>query len=196
MSVSPEHEQLARAYLTEQLGEDAPEALTEVACFTDSPLEGEGAMTIYAFSAGIGGNPTESFFVVAGVTAPNYYPAWDLSPDEIFSLHLGTRFMLVLEVQQLPLAEVPPSATQDIRTVLNGVITDRTIGELEPVVAFRAAGYTHLVCRCHIGDQDTYVLGGNLPLGIYPRLELPAHVIYRLHLGNVIRREDSDGPPE
>ena len=43
-----------------------------------------------------------------------------------------------------------------------------------------------------IGPETVYVFGGDLPLGIYRQIHLPPQVVYRVHLGNVLRLEIED----
>ena len=90
----------ALGYLREQLKDAAPSELSNPRLFERSPLEGEGATVVFEFVADVGGRGAERHFVVVGLTEPNYYPAYGLDADEAFSLHLGTRFMLLIGVAQ------------------------------------------------------------------------------------------------
>ncbi|MBI4581184.1 MAG: hypothetical protein HY718_15890 [Planctomycetes bacterium] len=196
MSDVSAHKQMALDFLAGELGRDAPRDLTAAATFDEHPLEKEGCVTVFAFDASIGGNPVEPFYVVAGETSTNYYPQWGLDPEQIYDVHLGTRFMLVVEVQQLPLAELPPTLESDARDRLAGVVPGAPVAEFRPVAAFVAEGHKHAVCRARIADEEVHVLAGDLPLGIYRLINLPPHVVYRLHLGNIIRMERDDGTEE
>lgn len=91
----------ALAYLAEAFGEAAPARLENPVVFPRSPLEGEGATAAFEFTADRGGRGPERYYVFVGRTEPNYYPAYDLSAEEAFELHLGTRFMLVMGVAQV-----------------------------------------------------------------------------------------------
>ncbi len=186
------HEPLARDYLARELGDAAPDHLVFVARFETSPLEGDGSASVYSFAASLGGNPPEPFYAVAGETQPNYYPAWNLSPEEIYDVHLGTRFMLVVGVAQLPVDELPGSLEADLRAQLDRVAPGEPVTRIEPVAAFRADDQRHAVCRAKIAHEDVYLLTGDLPLGISRRVDLPPHVVYRLHLGRTLRMEPSD----
>jgi hypothetical protein len=192
MSTIVEHEQIARAYLSQELGADAPRELTLAGSFDEAPLEEEGRTSIFAFTASRGGNPAESFFVVSGETEPNYYPAWDLDPEEIYSLHIGTRFMLVMEVSQLGLEAVPDTLESDVLAALAEVAPEEPVQDFRPVAVFELEDTVHVVCRMRIREEEVYLLAGDLPLGVYRRTDLPPHVIYRMHLGNVIRMEHEE----
>lgn len=183
------HEQMALDYLKAVLYEDAPHTITPVAVFDEKPLQDEGKVTVFAFNATLGGNPDEPFYVVAGQTVPNYYPQWGLDADQAYSLHLGTRFMLVVQVQHLALSELPPTLEEDLREELAGMFPGEVIGEIKPVAAFRADEHKHAICRARIGNEDLYVMGADLPVGVYREVQLPPHVVYRWHLGNIIRME-------
>lgn len=186
------HEDAAREYLSRELGDAAPDTLVHLARFSEGALEGEDDMSVFSFSASLGGNPPESFHVVAGQTVPNYYPGWNLSPEEIYTLHLGTRFMLVMEIQQAPLERLPASLEADVADQLTRVAPAEPLSAFRPVAAFQLEDQLHAVCRLRIAHEEVYLLAGDLPLGIYRRIDLPPHVVYRLHLGTIIRREATD----
>lgn len=186
------HEQAAREYLTREWGPDAPTVLTPVATYNEKALESEGEVTIFSFTASRGDNTPEPFHVVAGETEPNYYPDWGLVPDDIYSLHLGTRFMVVLQIAQLPLRDLPESLEADVEAGLARVAPGEPISGFRPVAAFTMEGQPHAVCRLRIAEEEVYVVAGELPLGICRRIDLPPHVVYRLHLGKVIRLEERD----
>lgn len=183
------HEQMALDYLRAVLRDDAPQRVVPVATFDEAPLEGEGKATVFAFNASLGGNPEEPFYVVAGQTVANYYPQWGLDADQIYSVHLGTRFMLVVEVRQLDLEQVPPTLERDVLEALAGVLPGETVSDVKPVMAFTAEDQTHVVCRAHVAGEDVYVMAADLPPGIYREIHLPPHVVYRWHLGSVVRME-------
>lgn len=185
------HQQLAHDYLVQALGPDAPTQLTVLGQFDENPLEGEGAVTVFSFEASIRGAELQAYHVVAGETPANYYPAYNLTPEEIYSLHLGTRFMLVLEVGLLPLGELPPGVEAEMIETLGRVAPREPVTDFELSAVFAVEDQKHAVARCRIGGEAVYVLGGDLPLGIYRQIYLPLQVVYRLHLGNVIRREES-----
>lgn len=187
-----DHEQKARAYLDAQFPGGAYEHLTPVASFDESPLEGEGPATLFAFTARPAGEP-EPFVVIAGGTQPNYYPSWNLSSDEVYDLHIGTRFMLVMEIAQSPLEELPPNFTEWATTVIGGALPGHAIEDVSPTAAFRLEAQTHVVVGARVSGQPIRaVLGGELPLGLSDRADLPPHVLYRMHLGRVIRAEKPD----
>lgn len=185
------HEQMACDYLARELGADAPRSLRPVASFDEHPLETEGPVTIFSFTTSRSGRP-EEYRVVAGETEPNYYPAWNLSPEETYTLHLGTRFMLVLQVKQLPLADLPSTIEIDVTGPLARIAPGEPISGFRSVAAFSMEGQRHAVCRLRLAEEELYVLGGDLPLGIYRRIDLPPHVVYRMHLGSVIRMEEEE----
>lgn len=187
--MSLDHEQLARTYLADQLGDATPRSLVRLARFDGYTLEGEGPVTIFSFSAALGGNPPEPFFVVAGQTQPNYYPAWNLTPEEIYTLHLGTRFMLVMEIQQASLEDLPDNLERDVADQFTRIAPGEPLSRFTPVTAFRLENQLHAVCRLHVADEHVYVIAGDLPLGINRHTDLPPHVVYRLHLGRIIREE-------
>jgi len=93
----------ALEYLAGQLRDAAPKRLGPPAFFPRNPLESEGPCLVFSFIADRAGQGGEMHYVVVGQTEPNYYPAYGLDADEAFALHIGTRFMLVLQIAQVPL---------------------------------------------------------------------------------------------
>jgi hypothetical protein len=192
MSQTAEHRAAAKALLVEYFGDDAPENLDLLAQFPGGELEGEGAVSIFLCRAPRGGDGPESLFVVAGDTVPNYYPAWDLTPEQMYSVHLGTRFMLVLQVGLISLDDLGDDLESQILEIIHAVEPDQPIRDYRPVAAFRVEDQTHAVARLTVADVDVYVIGADAPPGIYQQTHLPPHVVYRLHLGNLIRQEAAD----
>ena len=111
-------EQAARAYLREQLGDRAPSGLIIRATFSETPLQGEGTASLFSFTlpqisaASICAAPGEKsdHYVVAGETTPNYFPTYDLDPDDGYSLHIGTRFMLEIGIGRIAEDHEPAGA--------------------------------------------------------------------------------------
>ncbi len=195
----------ALAYLAEALGEAAPSRLENSVVHSRSPLEGEGATAAFEFTAERGGRGPERYYVFVGRTEPNYYPAYDLSAEEAFELHLGTRFMLVMGVAQVEGIEAAAGesgpaeaydAMKDARQIVARVAPERPITDLSVAVTFDVDGQRHAVLRCKIGDESVYVFGRDAPQGFSRRVNLPPHVAYRLHVGHVLRREAVDRSAE
>ena len=176
-------------FLRTQLGAAAPAALEQVAEFVGQPLEREGAMTVFAFTADIGGAGESRYYVVAGETEPNYYPVWNLRPHEIYAVHLGTRFMLVLTIAQCPPDERPEDLDGKTRAFIESVAPGQAITDVSLAAAFRVDDQTHAVYRLCIDAEPVYVFGADCPPGIYRQADLPPRVAYRLHLGNLILAE-------
>jgi hypothetical protein len=176
------------AYLAEQLGPASPTSLRPLAIFEDNPLEGEGPVAIFDFEPRRDAERLERSRLVVGRTAPNYYPAYDLDADEAFCLHLGTRFMLVLDVGLCPVA-ASYDADADARRILDRIAPRAGLSDVEVAASFKVGDEVHTVLRCKIAGQDAYVFGADAPPGFSKRVHLPAPVAYRLHLGTVLQRE-------
>ncbi|HEY3243509.1 MAG TPA: hypothetical protein VGM03_09175 [Phycisphaerae bacterium] len=199
-----DHEAQALEFLRTKLGADAPAHIHFAARFEEEPLEREGPMSVFSFTTGVGGTEPQPYWVVAGRTDPNYYPNWGLTAEEIYSVHLGTRFMLVVGVSRIEPADVP---LEGVAQKLHAFIATFAPGEpVEfltpagdaaahpvPAVCFRVDHDLHAVFRMRIGLEEVYVLGLDCPAGIYRQVWLLPHVVYRLHIGTLIRRER---PPE
>ncbi len=197
--MSDEFRHAALTYLRSALGEAAPREVELAGCHDEQALEGEGPMAVFAFTADVGGAAEQRYWVIAGATEPNYYPDWGLSADEIYGVHLGTRFMLVMGVGRVEAGQVPGDAAERVTAFIADVAPGEPVEFLdadgaaakrrEPVVCFRCEDKLHGVFRVRIGQEDVYVLGLDCPPGVYRDVHLPPHVVYRRHLGALIRRE-------
>lgn len=180
-------------YLREQLGNDAPMTLDEPIVFPRSPLDGDGPTAVFEFTSARGGGESRRYYAVAGETEPNYYPAEDLTPEEAFELHLGTRFMLVLGVAQIPDAQALADDTYDIRRdaeeIVGRVNVKGSADDLQLAAMFDVEGQKHAVLRCRIAGRSVYIMGRDAPQGFSTKTHLAPHVAYRLHIGHVLRRE-------
>ena len=187
--MNTDHQQLALEYLRQQLAADTPAELIPEATFCEAPLENEGDTTVFRFNASIGGEPEQPFRVVAGQTVPNYYPSWNLTADQVYDLHVGTRFMLVMEVTTVPLNDLPADLPAQVTAFIGTVAPGETVNDITPVAAFGVENQVHAVCKARIADEMVYVLAMDCPPGIYRNTELPPHVIFRRHIGKLIRYE-------
>jgi hypothetical protein len=179
----------ALSYLRGQLGEAAPAALGAATLFTHCPLEGEGPVILFGFEADRGGG-REPYYVAVGRTEPNYYPAYGLDADDAYSLHLGTRFMLVMGVAQRPeRAGDAYDAAGDARAIAVRVAGDRPVEDVRVAATFDVDGQLHSVLRARLAGEEVYIMGRDAPPGFSRRTDLPPQVVYRLHLGVVLRRE-------
>lgn len=206
----------ALAFLGTHLGERAPQTLTPVGEFDEAPLEGEGRTTLFSFdlpgSSPVGGGSADGerraqpaaaapvagsqacaaqaarHYVAVGCTAPNYFPAYDLTPDQAYSLHVGTRFMLEMELQRVDASLEPPSA----RETLQRLLADRQAvldGPVELAALFRCEDEFYAVYRVSVDGAALYYLGADCPPGFYAMTQFPPQAALRLHLGQLIRRE-------
>lgn len=180
----------ALAYLSRHFGAHAPATLGAPKLFARSPLEGDGAALVFPFEAAPGGHERQSFYVVVGRTEPNYFPAWGLAPEEVYGVHVGTRFMLTLQVAQVKPEDAPPyDAVGDVRRLVAMVAPQVLVESVEIAALFHAASEWHAVCRADVGGESVYVFARDCPPGFSRRTDLAPHVAYRMHLGMMLQQE-------
>lgn len=189
-------QQQARTYLQEQLGPRAPQWLRLAGMFDERPLDGEGVVGVFAFdlaptpgAAEHAGDYDPRHYVVAGETELNYYPQAGLAADEIYSVHLGTRFMLTLGAAGMPPAEEPPGAREALKAVLRGMAPDAELADVTLAALFRCGEQVFAVYRLRVNDEEVFAFGADCPPGFYRHTDLSPPVVLRLHLGQVIRQE-------
>jgi hypothetical protein len=170
--------------------------LGEVTIFPRSPLDGEGATALFAFESSRGSETPEDYYVAVGQTEPNYYAAAGLDAEDVFSLHVGTRFMLVMGVAQSPVVDETYDAYQDARTVCDRVAPRASLEDVQVAATFDVEGQMHRVLRARFGGDAIYLFAGDAPWGFSRRVDLPPHVVYRLHLGRVLRAEPDPNSTE
>lgn len=188
-------------FLRGHFREHAPAAVGPASLFARSPLEAEGAAVVFPFSSARGQRGEQPYYVVVGHTEPNYYPAHGLSAEEAYCLHLGTRFMLVMGVAQVPAVPAAESSAtdydpqRDARMIVDRVAPDRTLSDVAVAATFDVGGQMHAVLRCAIDGQPVYVFGRDAPNGFSSRVDLAPQVVFRIHLGRVLMAEpDPSGP--
>lgn len=198
---SAEHERAAREYLSRELRERAPTELAHVDTFDEPTLDGEGATTLFRFrlapanatAACAAGN--DEHYVVVGRTEPNYFPAYGLSPDEAYSLHVGTRFMLGMRVSRVDPQEEPAPARGALRAIAQNFNPRARVGEPRLLALFRCEEQRFGVYELEVDGEPVLCVGADCPVGFYTGRRLPPQVVLRLHLGALIRRE-SDRPAD
>ena len=210
----------ALEYLAPQLRDHAPDSLGPSTLFPRSPLEGDGPCLVFPFAADRTGHGLENHYVVVGVTEPNYYPAYGLDPEDAFSLHVGTRFMLVMQIAQIPVgseavspggagvspggAAISPGgegvspaydALQDARGIVDRIAPDAKLEDVSIAASFDVDGAIHTVLSATLNGERIYIMGRDAPPGFCRRADLPPQVAYRLHLGEVLRAEPDPEAP-
>lgn len=187
----------ARAYLECELRDRAPGVLTLAAELAEQPLDGEGSVSIFSFDlpagpASCGRDADARHYVVVGDTTPNYFPSYGLSPDDAYSLHIGTRFMLGLEMALTDACVEPASARENVRRFVGLCNPDVPIEGIELAAIFRCAEELYAVYVVSLGGRRVYCFGADCPPGFSELTQHPPQVALRLHLGRLIRREARD----
>lgn len=184
----------ALAYLRGVLGDRAPADAQPVAAFDERPLDGEGPVHLFEFPLTVGGGgvceaAAARHFVVVGETEPNYFPAYDLTPDEAYSFHVGTRFMLVMEIEKVDATLEPPGARERMRQFVAQYARGAALESEEVAGLFRCEEAYLAVYRLRLAGEDVYCMGGDGPPGFYRKTQYAPQMALRLHLGHAIRAE-------
>lgn len=192
---NPDVVDLALRYLRTELGEFSPDAVRFEAEFEERALEGEGRVSIFSFETRIGGesctDELRRFYVVAGETETNYFPAYVFDAEDAYSFHIGTIFMLKMPVSRIADEEEPPGARDAIQNLIRAYIHANAsdIGPPRVASVFRCQEAVFVVYCVEIGGRPVYAMGGDCPPGFYSLTEFPPQTALRLHLGKVIREE-------
>ncbi len=181
----------AGEYLRAQLGQRAPHELKLVETFREQPLAGEGPVALFTFDCldGLGRVADPRHYVVVGQTTPNYFPAYGLGPDDAYSFHIGTRFMLEMGVSVADARFEPADARESLRALLAACNPGVPIEREELAGLFRCQERLFAVYRVTLGGQDVYCMGADCPPGFYELTDYPPQIALRLHLGQLIRAE-------
>jgi len=183
-------EEAAHSYLASQLGARAPHRIAFAATFNERPLMGEGPTTLFRFDLPSNLPAHDAgHYVAVGETLPNYFPTYALGPDEAYSFHLGTRFMLEMGMTIADAASEPDGARESMRTFVAACNGDTPIEREELAALFRCGAQFYAVYRLTLRGQETYCFGADCPPGFSQLTGQPAQVALRLHLGQLIRAE-------
>lgn len=193
------HEQAAVEYLRAQLGEHAPDYLRFEREVDERPLETEGRSFVFSFPltppggetcAKAGAAANAKHYVVVGETEPNYFPAYELDSDDAYSFHVGTQFMLMMELRLVDPADEPPNARRALRRFVAEYAKGAACTDEKLAALFRTGDEAHFaVYSLRLNDQDVYCMGADCPPGFYRMTQAPPQAALRLHLGKVIRNE-------
>jgi hypothetical protein len=191
----------AIAYLREHLADRAPQYLVLEGEYAESPLEGEGRTYVFSFDLpagpGIASAACDTYepkhYVVVGETTPNFFPAYGLSADDAYSFHVGTRFMLEMELKKVGDEFEPPDARHLLRTVLANVAPGAVVQDEKLAALFRCEEGYYAVYRLKLNEDEVFALGADCPPGFYKLTRYPPQTALRLHLGKLIRAERHAG---
>ncbi len=191
------YEQLARRYLAAQLGPRAPQNVALLATFDERPLEDEGSVALFAFDlppdpavrAALAGAWNPRHYVVVGETEPTYFPAYDLGPDDAYSFHVGTRFILQVGVSVADPDQEPEGSRERMRSFVAACNPGVSIDHESLAGLFRCADRFFAAYRICLRGQDVYCMGADCPPGFYQLTAHPPQVALTLHLGQLIRAE-------
>ncbi len=191
-----EVERQALDYLAEQLREAAPRYLVLEGEYDERPLEGEAAAMVFSFELNVSGasehcpGGPRRHYVVAGRTAPGYFPAYGWGPDEAYSVHIGTRFMLETRLHIVDAALEPPGARAGLLAALTQFGDGATADLVDLAALFRVDDEAYFaVYRLRVRERDYYAFGGDCAPGFYEMTDRPPQAVLRLHLGQLIRHE-------
>lgn len=182
----------ALKYLAQELGVRAPQALAYEGTYDEQPLHGEGRTALFSFELPReGAKPpvTDRHYVAVGETEPNFFPAFGLGLDDAYSYHIGSHFLLAMEVGVVAADAEPAGAREAIRDFVGQSLPDMTIGDERLTAVFRCDDQHFVVYLLTLGGEAVYCLGGDCPHGLYPLTQHPPQVALTLHLGKVIRQE-------
>ena len=136
-------------------------------------------------------------YVAVGGESPNYFPAYGLDAEDAFSLYIGTVFMLELGVTRADPASEPPGGAESVVGFAARQAPGLSVEQVRLDALFRTEDVYFGVYRATVGGRVTSCVGA-LPFDVgnqaatpafYERVDLPAPVLLRLHLGRLIRQE-------
>jgi hypothetical protein len=194
----------ALGYLNGQLAARAPQALCFEGEFDEQPLEGEGATALFSFElppgadVGSGAQPGGAevkHYIAVGETEPNFFPAYGLGPEDAYSFHLGTRFVLEMGLQVVDVSYEPPTARSLLHVAVRNYAAGAKLEQEELAALFRCEEGLFAVYRLTLDGRQVYCMGADCPPGFYHMTEHPPQVALRLHLGKLIRAEAAGGRP-
>ncbi len=192
-------ERAALEYLSGQLGQRAPRTLRFEAVFDENPLEGEGRTELFSFDlppaiAGSCSAQDLRHYVAVGETVPNYFPGYGLDAEDAYCFHLGTRFMLTMEMQRVDPELEPPGARGAARAFVAAHAPQARVSDPQLAGLFRCEDEYYAVYRLELDGQPVYFMGADCPPGFYRMTSYPPQAALRLHLGKLILAEARQAP--
>jgi hypothetical protein len=152
--------------------------------FDKHPLKEEpGSSAVFSFSP----NDQDRFFVIAGNVMPMIYPDYDLSPEDLWAMHIGMEYFIETGVQE-DTDRKSPKFLAYLKMVSTVFQTQLYIFKPDTVKiekVYQLNEQRHVVGYATFEGKTYSWIVGDIPHFVYKK-ELPPQIIWALHMGRIL----------
>ncbi len=179
--------QRAISYLKRELGDRETFDLQLMQSFSTHPLMGSGEYAIFQFNRST--EPSKRYHVVVGTEGgTNYYPDLGLSLDELWKVHIGTDFYLVMQVKTLDTIDNADRYVNEAKGIIEKTFGGSLQSSPTVVTCFKYKDEVHAAGKCTSGSTVYSFVVGDVPHFAINK-DLAADVVWRLNMGRIVCEE-------
>jgi hypothetical protein len=152
--------------------------------FEKHPLkEGEQLSALFSFEP----QPKEKFFVFVGNVLPMIYPDYDLSPDDLWAVHIGMEYFIKMGVTEDPDRKSPKflAYLKMVSTVFQEQLYIYKPDSVKIDKVYMIHDQRHVVGHATFEGKTYSWIVGDIPHFVYKK-DLPPQVIWALHMGRIL----------
>jgi hypothetical protein len=170
--------------LKEEFDPDLDYDLKLVQTFENHPLKDPGVAVLFSFHPHPGQN--DQFFIFQGNALPMIYPDWNLTPEELWALDIGTEYFLNMGVtEEKPELSKLLAYVKMVATVFQEQLYITLNGPPKIEKVYSLADQRHVVGRTTFDEKVYSWIVGDIPHFVYKK-DLPPQAIWSLHMGRIL----------
>lgn len=170
--------------LKEDFDPDASYSLNLERTFEKHPLLEEHQLSaLFSFHP----TPDDRFFVVVGSALPMIYPDYDLTPDDLWAVHIGMEYFIKLGVAEDPDRKSPKflAYLKMVSTVFQEQLYIYKPDTVKIEKVYLLNEQRHVVGSATFEDKKYSWIVGDIPHFVYKK-ELPPQITWSLHMGRIL----------
>jgi hypothetical protein len=180
-----EHVQKALDFLKKEFHPDLDYNLKLESTFNRHPLKGDLNTSLFSFD--VHAENLEHFYIFAGDTACMIYPEWNLTPDELWAVHLGLEYFIEQGVTED--TERKPhlllTYLKMVATVFQEQLYILKPESIKVDKVYKFNEQRHVVGHAEFNGKIYSWIVGDITHFVYKK-DLPPHVIWALHMGRIL----------
>ena len=146
-------------------------------------IEGHGESALFSFRP----TPEDKLYVVVGSVLPMIYPEYDLSPDDIWAVHIGMEYFIRMGVAEDPDRKSPKflAYLKMVATVFQEQLYIYKPDSIRIEKVYMLNEQRHVVGIATFDDKKYTWIVGDIPHFVYKK-ELPPQITWSLHMGRIL----------
>jgi len=173
--------QQAIEQLKEEFNPDLNYELTLVQTFDNHPLKDAGLAALFSFAP-----ESDQFFIFQGNALPMIYPDWNLTPEELWAVNIGSEYFIKMGVaEDKPELSKLLAYVKMVATVFQEQLYITLNGPPKVEKVYTLDNQRHVVGRTTFDGKVYSWIVGDIPHFVYKK-DLPPQVTWSLHMGRLL----------